>query len=388
MPKLRRTRAAAVTLSLILIVATVSVDYTVQQGDTLGRIARDQGVSLSDLIEANDIDNPNLIYPGQVLIIPGEEGKPPVIHIVSRGETLNKIAASYGVSAATLAKINELSNPNLIYPGQELVVEEGKEPGDPGNGGAGGGGTNDPYQATRSGRTHIVRRGETLQSIAAQYKGISAANIQRANGMVDGRIYSGTRLFLDGPSFTAGGGQGQAQYRVVRGDRLSDIAARFNTSVGAIARLNGIQNVNQIGSGQILKLPGGKGSWVCPVDSGTFFNDWGFPRSGGRYHEGNDIFAAFRTPVRAPVSGVVQFITGSVGGYQFTLMGDDGARYLGSHMDGFEGESGRRVEAGEVVGYIGNSGNAVGTRPHLHFGIYIGALAVNPYPSLQANGCK
>ncbi len=118
--------------------------------------------------------------------------------------------------------------------------------------------------------------------------------------------------------------------------------------------------------------------------------DRGFPRGGGtRWHEGNDLFAPTGTAVRAPVSGVVEFRTGTIGGKQFNLHGDDGVLYIGSHMSEF-GKDGR-VNAGDVVGYVGASGNAAGTRPHLHLSMYLDdgeGPVINPYPSLVANGCK
>ncbi len=376
MPKSRRVRALVVGLTLTLLVVAFSVDYTVEKGDTLGRIARDLGVSLSELVEANNISNANLIHPGQVLVIPGEKGEPAQIHIVSSGETLSKIAAKYGVSAATIAKINSLANPDLIRPGQELVIG-------PTTGGSGGGALGSG--TSRSGAYHIVERGESVVSIAAQYEGVSAKGIISANGIVNGTIYSGTRLFLDGPGFVASGTEGSSSYTVKKGDRLVDIAARYGTSVSKLASVNEISNVNLIWSGQVLDIPGGS-EWVCPVGGGRFFNDWGFPR-GSRYHEGNDIFGDFLTPVRAPVSGSVIFKVGSIGGNQFNLSGADGVLYIGSHMESVEGKS-RNVQAGDVIGYLGTSGNAVGSRPHLHFGMHWNHMWVNPYPSLLANGCK
>jgi murein DD-endopeptidase MepM/ murein hydrolase activator NlpD len=87
------------------------------------------------------------------------------------------------------------------------------------------------------------------------------------------------------------------------------------------------------------------------------------------------------------VAGTVQFIVGSVGGNQFFLDGVDGVRYLGSHLDSFKGKD-RKVAAGEVLGFVGTSGNAQGSSPHLHFGIYIDGKAVNPYPTLLQFDCK
>ena len=135
---------------------------------------------------------------------------------------------------------------------------------------------------------------------------------------------------------------------VQSGDRLGDIAAKHGTNISALADLNGLSDINLIRSGQTLAVPGGS-NWVCPVDGGRYFNDWGFPRGGSRFHEGNDIFAEEGTPVRAPVSGTVELIEGTVGGLQFNLYGSDGIKYLGSHLDA-PGETGE-VSAGDVIGY-------------------------------------
>lgn len=392
MPETRHWRALIVGTILALVVALASLDYTVQRGDTLGRIAKEHGVSVSDLAAANNIANPNLIHPGQVLVIPGEEGEPDLVHIVARGDTLNRIAAQYGAKPADIAAANSLSNPNLIYPGQKLLVPgaPGKtRPPSPPQSGSSSDTDSDVAPAPgpgRSGAFHIVAKGESVGTIASKYGGVTSDDIVRANGILNGVIYSGTRLFLDGPGYVAKGSGGDRSYTVKSGDRLSDIAARHGTTVAQIASANSISNVNLIRTGQVLMIPGGA-AWVCPVDPASFFNDWGFPRGTNRYHEGTDLFAPLGTPVRAPVGGRIEFIVGSIGGYQFTLDGVDGIRYLGSHLDSFEG-SRRTVSAGEIIGYVGNSGNAQGARHHLHFGMYTKGLAVNPYPSLVANGCK
>jgi peptidoglycan LD-endopeptidase LytH len=129
----------------------------------------------------------------------------------------------------------------------------------------------------------------------------------------------------------------------------------------------------------------GSGSWVCPVQGPrSFTNDWGQPRSGGRRHQGTDILSPRGTPVVASVAGTVRHHNSRLGGLSYYLKGDDGNTYFGTHLASY-GASGR-VSAGTVVGTIGNSGNASGGPPHLHFEIHPGGGGpTNPYPTLRAN---
>ena len=381
MPVNRRARAIAVGSVLALTVALFSLEYTVKRGDTLSEIARDHDVSLSDVIELNELSNPDLIRPGQVILIPGVDGSVEQIHVVSNGESLNKIASIYGATASAIADANSLANPDLILPGQEILIPTTRKKS-PGSGTPSA--SDGESSSSRSGRYHIVQRGETLDSIAGQYSGLSPDAIADANGITNGQVYTGTRLFLDGPAFVGKGSGGSASYVVKVGDRLGDIAAKHGTDISTLADLNGLSDVNMIRSGQTLAVPGGS-SWVCPVEGGRYFNDWGFPRGGSRFHEGNDIFAGKGSPVRAPVSGTVELIEGTVGGLQFNLQGSDGIEYLGSHLDA-AGKTGE-VSAGDVIGYVGTSGNAAGTTPHLHFGMYGKVGAMNPHPTLVSNGC-
>ncbi len=377
MPEFHRSRAFIVGSVLALFVATFSVDYTVGRGDTLGQIAREHGISLSELVKANNISNPNLIYPGQVLTIPGQGGAD-ITHVVTRGDTLNRIAASYGTSVSSIVSANPISNPNIIRIGQQILIPSG------GKAGSGGASTGSDI-SNRTGQYHVVKRGETVRQIAAQYSGVSAEDVIKANGIINGLIYAGAALYLSGPGYVASGSQGSVSYTVRSGDRLGDIAHRHRVPLRSLVSQNSISNPNLIRTGQVLAIPSGT-QWVCPVQGASYMNDWGFPRGGGtRYHEGNDLFASRGTPVRAPVGGTVEFITGTIGGLQFRLMGNDGVVYIGTHMDRF-GKDGT-VGAGDVIGYVGNTGNASGTRPHLHFGMYYQGTVVNPYPTLVSHGC-
>ncbi len=111
-----------------------------------------------------------------------------------------------------------------------------------------------------------------------------------------------------------------------------------------------------------------------------YIDSWGFPRSGGRRHKGTDIMAAAGTPVVALKDGMVTSGSSSLGGITLWLETDDGTRYYYAHLQSIEVGSGR-VVAGQVIGYVGSTGNASASAPHLHFEIHR-PEAVNPYPEL------
>ena len=98
--------------------------YTVVSGDTLSGIASRYGTTYQRLAEYNGISNPNLIYPGQQIRIPGSsQSSNPIYYTVVTGDNLTKIANKYGTTVNQLVAWNNISNPNLIYPGQKLRVK-------------------------------------------------------------------------------------------------------------------------------------------------------------------------------------------------------------------------------------------------------------------------
>ena len=126
----------------------------------------------------------------------------------------------------------------------------------------------------------------------------------------------------------------------------------------------------------------GGGGWLCPVAGPNAFGDtWGDPRSGGRRHEGVDMMSPGGTPLIAVVSGSVTMKQNNLGGNVVWLTGSDGNKYYYAHLSAWEGGS-RSVSAGEVIGYVGATGNT--SANHLHFEIHPGGgVAVNPYPTVR-----
>lgn len=105
------------------------VYHVVKPGQNLSQIARYYGVSVQAIIKANNLWNPNLIYAGQHLLIPKPCSQPPPppnvcykIHVVKRGEYLKQIARIYGTTWQALVQANNIKNPNLIFPGQRLRI--------------------------------------------------------------------------------------------------------------------------------------------------------------------------------------------------------------------------------------------------------------------------
>ena len=112
---------------------------------------------------------------------------------------------------------------------------------------------------------------------------------------------------------------------------------------------------------------------------------WQAPRGTGRRHEGQDIFAARGTPILSATRGIIYNIgENNLGGQTVSIIGSGGRIYYYAHLDAYARgiEVGDRVTTRTVLGYVGTTGNAQGTPPHLHFGIYTPTGAINPLPLL------
>lgn len=213
-------------------------------------------------------------------------------HTVTSSDTLSGIAAKNGTTVEAIAKLNNISNPNLIRDGAVLQIPVGgKGAGGIGaasdtSGGIGavgavgatggqGAGTNNGGGATGAVTTHVVTSSDTLSGLAAKH-GTTVAAIAQLNGIKNpDLIIDGTTLKIPTGGQGAGASsstssQDASQFAlpgtggthvVQSGDTLSELAVKYGTTVDALAKLNNIKNPDLIYTGSTLKLPeGGKGA--------------------------------------------------------------------------------------------------------------------------------
>lgn len=177
---------------------------------------------------------------------------------------------------------------------------------------------------------------------------------------------------------------------------LSSMERSVGTQLSRLAdferRLNRLQEERRAA---VRRLSAG-GSILCPIDPVWFQNDWGYPRSGGRSHKGNDLFADKGQPIIAIADGEVRRVDradhyrpgssrGDLGGISVSYWVDSAEYWYWAHLDGIADgiTPGATIQAGQLIGWVGNTGNAYSTPPHAHVGRYVDGRAVNPYPLLK-----
>lgn len=234
--------------------------YTVQSGDTLSGIANKFGTNYESLANLNNISNPNRIYVGQVLKLSANSNTASSAHqattnatpagsySVKAGDSLSAIAARYGMSYETLARLNNISNPNRIYVGQVLKLSSGSTVSNVVN-----------HSTASAAGSYTVKSGDSLSAIAARY-GMSYETLARLNNISDpNRIYVGQTLNLGTSGYTshhyaASSSSNGGSYTIQAGDTLSAIAARYGMSYETLARLNNISDPNRIVAEQRIVL--------------------------------------------------------------------------------------------------------------------------------------
>jgi len=131
---------------------------------------------------------------------------------------------------------------------------------------------------------------------------------------------------------------------------------------------------------------GASGGLVRPIPGAKLTDTFGAARSGGRKHEGIDIFAPEGTPIHAVAGGtIVQGFTNGLGGNVVRIQGDDGRFYYYAHLTPGSTDNlrvGQHVSAGEVIGGVGHTGDAASTPNHLHFQVRQNGQWLNPFDFL------
>lgn len=138
-----------------------------------------------------------------------------------------------------------------------------------------------------------------------------------------------------------------------------------------------------------MRMPSSLPIPVDRVQARELKDTWGASRSSGRLHEGIDILAPRGTKVRSATPGLIADLrNNNLGGKVVWILGPGGTWHYYAHLDGHKRglKVGDYVKKGDVIGYVGNTGNARHTAPHLHYGLYLngkGRGVVNPYPYLR-----
>ncbi|HRJ42213.1 MAG: LysM peptidoglycan-binding domain-containing protein [Caldilineaceae bacterium] len=234
-----------------------TIPYTVQPNDTVSTVAEKFGISAQQLRELNLLANDNLQV-GQVLRVPNtpgvtSEGLPtptpePFTYTVQEGDTLFSIALKFEVSPNEIVAANTLTDPNNVFVGQELLIP-GYQPTSPAS--SGGGTTTNPGAPA----IHIVQPGEVLSVIAEKY-GITLDELVAANRIADPNLVTpGTELVIPGLTAAALEAANQIIHIVAPGEGLYSIAARYGVSADAIIEANRITNPDLIRVGDRLIIP-------------------------------------------------------------------------------------------------------------------------------------
>ncbi|MCG5250236.1 peptidoglycan DD-metalloendopeptidase family protein [Brevibacillus agri] len=252
-----------------------------------------------------------------------------MVYAVRQGDTLSGIAERYGLTLKKLVEMNKISNPHLLSVGMKLII-------------------------TKDEVTHMVKRGETLDYIARRY-GVSRELLLERNPLLkwlSDNLYVGQVVYIP----VAGGPPMQAE------------------------ELQQKRNTTQAASRQVVARIRGRMDW--PVEGATITS--GFGTRWGKVHKGVDLWneQEAKTPILAAKAGRVVEAGANRSGYGRMVVLDhgDGLQTFYAHMRTILVTPGQSVEAGDVLGYMGQTGDSTGY--HLHFEVRQDDVPVNPLPYL------
>lgn len=282
-------------------------------------------------------------------------------YTMRRGDSLSAVAHRLGVSVKALASANGITNPDRVKAGRVLKIPA----------------KNAAAKNTTAKKTTKNTTAEKAATAKAVTTKPAASAVPKPSPLTLAlKPISSVHIVAGGlpPTDT-----------VRPGDTAAKIATRDRVKAAALATANPQVKMNRLTPGTVLSLPLPP-VWICPVQGGGrwFRDDWGAPRGDTGVHVGNDIVASRGTPVVAPVSGTLELRQGKIGGNAFYVRGDDGNTYYGAHLDAYVRAAGR-IEAGQQIGVVGDTGDAKGGVTHLHFEFHPGhGDPVDPFFTLKA----
>jgi murein DD-endopeptidase MepM/ murein hydrolase activator NlpD len=378
--------------------------HVVQVGETLSAIARRYNTTVDAIVSANGLANRDSIFAGQQLLIPGTQtvsgpaAAPSTARSVSytlqRGDSLYRVSLIFGVSVDDILAANNLASPNAVYPGLEIRIPPPRETTSPVEVAAG------PPGESTGGRTYTVQRGDTLSRIALTYN-VTVDGLVAANGLTrPDRIYPGQVLNIPegGAAARPYPAQTAVSHTVRPGETLSAIALRYGVTVHMLAVANGISNPSQIYAGMVLSIPSAQagsnsvryasvGSGLCsgvePTQAGTGYfirpvRGYVITQRFHVWHSGIDLAVGTGSSVFAADGGTVVYAGWNPVGYGNLIVLDhgNGWRTYYAHLSEVDVTCGEWIPRGSIIGRVGSTGNSTG--PHLHFEILRFGVSVNP----------
>jgi murein DD-endopeptidase MepM/ murein hydrolase activator NlpD len=384
--------------------------YVVQSGDTLFAIALRFGVTATDIAAANNLSNPNLIFVGQRLVIPGSkpvvepaivsEGDaeedahpspvPPQVYVVRPGDTLFAIATRFGLTVTEITQANGIRDPNYITIGQQLVI--------PAPGSSAQAGHPAPFTAIELSPEPALQ-GQTL---VVQ---VTLSKPAKLSGDFEGRP-----LFFTGDDT---GGWALVGIHALQDVGIYSLALRAKLEDGteSVTAVNVVVGAGPYATENIQLAPGREslldpelvqaeqaqmvelwsqisprplweGPFGLPIASSRITSPFGTRRSYNNgpvdgFHTGTDFGAGTDTPIYAPAAGRVVLAE------ELTVRGnavliDHGLGVFSGywHQSKLAVQVGQIVRRGDLIGYVGDTGLVTGA--HLHWEMRVGGIAVDP----------
>lgn len=243
--------------------AAATIDYRVQDGETISAIAAKFNIDVNTIRQLNYLTEDS-IFAGQILRIPqtgditpdgvATPTPAPFRYTVQPGDTLGSIADRYGIKPVRIVEVNNLLNPDNLFVGTELIIPDYTPTAaevDAGSGDSTG------AADTNTGNfvTHIVQPGEGLLEIAAQY-GVDEGALAAANGIANRNLLRvGQQLVIPGVTVQEAAAARGAIHVVQSGESLASIALTYGVTVDEMVALNNLTNPDAIYVGQELIIP-------------------------------------------------------------------------------------------------------------------------------------